>query len=236
MTTIVTFLLDRSGSMGSIKDATIEAFNAYLDELKKGEDITLSLLQFDTVALDTTFKNKPIAEVTGLNSENFLPRGGTPLIDASVKTIKAVEKSVAEKPGSKVVICFQTDGEENSSREHTWAELQDLIKEKTALGWEFNFLGAGIDAYKQASAMGLGAAQTMSYDSTDRARTRAAFSARGAATMMFASGARADMSYTSDEKRAAGDRFAKDLDLGGADLSKPLPKVAKKAIVDAPDL
>ncbi len=232
--TIVTFLLDRSGSMASVKDATIEAFNAYLDELKKGENITFSLLQFDTVSLDTTFKNQPVGEVTGLTHDNFLPRGGTPLIDASVKTIRAVEKAVAEKPGSKVVICFQTDGQENSSREHSWSELQDLIKEKTALGWEFNFLGAGIDAYAQSSMMGLGAAQTMSYDSTDRVRTRVAFASRGEATMMFASGARADMSYTSAEKRAAGDKF--DPDLKGIATGQVRKPEVKKAIVDAPNL
>lgn len=233
MTTVVTFLLDRSGSMASVKDATIEAFNAYLDALRKGEDIIFSLIQFDTVSIDTTFKNQPAGSVPALTHDNFVPRGGTPLIDASVKTIRAVEKKVAETPGAKVVICFQTDGEENSSREHTWSELQDLIKEKTALGWEFNFLGAGIDAYKQSSRMGLGVAHTMSYDSSSRVATRAAFAARGEATTLYASGARNDMVFGAAEKRAAGDRFAPELQGGKLTPRKP---ESKKVIVDAPDL
>lgn len=234
MTTIVTFLLDRSGSMASVKDATIEAFNAYLDAMRTAPDITFSLIQFDTVSVDTTFKNLPIANVPMLTHDNFVPRGGTPLIDASVKTIKAVEAKVAETPGAKVVICFQTDGQENSSREHTWSELQDLIKEKTALGWEFNFLGAGIDAYKQSSLMGLGASHTMSYDHTSRETTRAAFSARGAATAQYASGSLDSMVFGAAEKRAAGDRFAPEL-RGGTLKPAPKPEV-KKSIVDAPDL
>ena len=47
-TTLVTFLLDRTGSMQSIKDDTIGAFNAYLETLKKkGGGIEFSFLQFD---------------------------------------------------------------------------------------------------------------------------------------------------------------------------------------------
>jgi hypothetical protein len=33
-----------------------------------------------------------------------------------------------------VVICIQTDGQENSSTEHSWNELNALVKEKAALG------------------------------------------------------------------------------------------------------
>lgn len=233
MTTIVTFLLDRSGSMASVKDATIEAFNAYVDELRKGDDILLSLIQFDTVGIETTFKNIPPKDAPPLSNENFVPRGGTPLIDASVKTIKAVEAKVAETTDAKVVICFQTDGQENSSREHTWAELQDLIKAKTALGWEFNFLGAGIDAYHQASYMGLGASHTMSYDSTSRVATRAAFASRGEATRGFAAGLRNDMVFGAAEKMAAGDKYAPELKRA---TSPAAAQTAKPSIVDAPDL
>ncbi len=54
-----------------------------------------------------------------------------------------------------MVICIQTDGLENASTEHTWAELNLLIKEKAKLGWQFNFMGAGIDAYEQGRQMGI---------------------------------------------------------------------------------
>ena len=51
--TLVTFLLDRTGSMEAIRDDTIGGFNAYLDGLKgNGEaEIDFTLVQFDSIAI-----------------------------------------------------------------------------------------------------------------------------------------------------------------------------------------
>jgi hypothetical protein len=225
-TTLVTFLLDRSGSMGLIRDDTIGAFNTYLDGLKKDPGIRFSFLQFDSVSIDTLQKNIPIEQAPPLNHETFEPRGTTPLIDACVKTVRAVEDALKRhdhKP--KVVVCFQTDGQENASREHSWEELTDLVKEKIAEGWQFNFMGASIDAYSQASQMGLSAAQTMSYDSRSREASRASFEASAANTVAFARGISASTSYSIDQKRASGDRFDP-----GLKMAKKVE--SKKAIVD----
>jgi hypothetical protein len=48
--TIVSFLLDRTGSMEAIKDETIGGFNAYLDalEAEAGDLVVFTLLQFDS--------------------------------------------------------------------------------------------------------------------------------------------------------------------------------------------
>jgi hypothetical protein len=207
--TLVTFLLDRTGSMQSIKDDTIGAFNAYLEGLQRsGEAICFSLLQFDSMSIDTLAKNLPVAEVAPLDGDSFQPRASTPLIDAAVKTIKAVEEALAKRKGTpKVVVCIQTDGLENASVEHSWADLNALIKDKVGQGWQFNFMGAGIDAYQQGARMGIAAESTLSY-SKDRMRTHAAFAARAAATAAYASGARTDMSFSPAEKAAAGDQFA----------------------------
>lgn len=216
-TTLVTFLLDRSGSMGACKPATIEAFNAYLDGLKNGDasdGILFSFLQFDSMSLDKLYVAEPVAKVDNLTTATFVPRGGTPLIDACVKTIRAVEGALTKRDDNpKVVVCFQTDGEENESRQHSWEELNALIKEKTEAGWQFNFMGAGINAYDHAQKMGVGAAQTMSYDHTNLGATRAAFTASSANTMAFASGDSADTSYTMAQRHSAGDAYAAGLDL-----------------------
>lgn len=219
--TYVAFLLDRSGSMGSIREATIEAFNAYLDGLKtSGEDYIFSFLQFDSMSIDTLVKNAAITDVPELTAETFVPRGSTPLIDACFKTIKGVEEALSRRDDKpKVVICFQTDGQENCSRQHTMAALNGLIKEKSALGWQFNFMGASIDAYQQATAMGLGAVNTMSYDSSNLAATRSAFGASAAATARFSSGMTMTSGYTPEEKRASGDVF--DPDLTQPEANKP---------------
>jgi uncharacterized protein YegL len=229
--TIVAFVLDKSGSMEAIKDSTIEAFNAYVEGLRKDpEGIRFSLIQFDSFGVETTWKNEPVANVPGLDGTTYVPRGGTPLIDASFKTIKAVERKVAEfADPPKVVICIQTDGEENASREHTWDDLNALIKEKLAAGWQFNFMGAGIDAYTQGARMGLSAAQTMSYDAASPMAARQAFAANAENTQRYKRGLSESTGYSAAQKTAAGDRFAplQAPDLGGpaqSDPAKPVPK------------
>jgi hypothetical protein len=205
--TLVTFLLDRTGSMESIRDDTIGAFNTYLDALKTGDEIYFTLLQFDSMSVDKVHVTQPVADIPKLTRETFVPRASTPLIDASYKTIKAVEKSVAANPATKVVICIQTDGHENASTEHSWEELNALIKEKSEAGWQFNFMGASIDAYVQASRMGISQDQTLSYDSKDRAAAGAAFEATAKNTVLYALGGSAGTGYTRAQKSAAKDKY-----------------------------
>lgn len=205
---LVTFLLDRSSSMGAIRDATIEAFNGYLGTLKEGnsDGIEFTFLQFDSVSLDKLYVAAPVKTVPDLTRQTFEPRGGTPLIDAAVKTINATAKALAERPGStKVVVCIQTDGEENQSTEYTWQDLNALIKAKTAEGWQFNFMGAGIDAYAQGAKMGISAGQTMSYNSADLQATKSAFRASAQNTRGFASGAMQSTAYLSTQRMASGE-------------------------------
>lgn len=206
--TLVTFLLDRTGSMNSVKAGTIEALNAYLEGLQSDpKGIKFSFVQFDSQGLDKVHVSVPVGEALKLTDATYQPRAATPLIDAAFKTIKAVEASESAK-GSKIVICIQTDGEENSSTAHTWAELHALIKEKTALGWQFNFLGCGIDAYAQGQQMGIAAMNTMSYDRNDLGATRAAFTASASNTRAFASGMAESTSYSMGQRSMAKDAFA----------------------------
>ena len=205
--TLVTFLLDRTGSMESIRDDTIGAFNTYLEALKTGDEIYFTLLQFDSIGVDKVHVNEPVADIPKLTRETFVPRAWTPLIDASYKTIKAVEKSVAANPATKVVICIQTDGYENASTEHSWEELNALIKEKIEASWQFNFMGASIDSYVQASRMGIAQDQTLSYDSKDRAAAAAAFDATAKNTVLYSIGALSGTAYSRAQKRAAKDKY-----------------------------
>lgn len=231
--TLVTFLLDKSGSMGPIKADTIGAFNIYLDELKANpEGLVFSFLQFDTNSTDVICRNVPVKDVKALNEDNYRPNGGTPLIDAVFKTIKAVEKSVAERSEApKVVICFQTDGQENASVEHSWNDLQALIKEKTALGWQFNFMGCGIDAYAQGAKMGISAINAMSYDRHSPGATRSAFASTARNTAMFASGRVGSTAYSGAQRVEARDKHAP-IDLLTQPAVAPIEPSKPKPIVD----
>lgn len=211
--TLVTLLLDRSGSMQALKQDTIGAINAWLgtlrESIKDGADMRFSLVQFDSaygggLDLEKTYVAKPIAEVPDLTDGDFQPRGGTPLIDAAIATILAIADSLEGRSDVGVVLAIQTDGEENQSKA-PWRDLKALVEEKTAAGWEILFMGAGIDAYCQGAQMGISDAKTMSYG-TDGAQTRAAFAATAENTLRFAMSASASMDYTPEQKVAAGDR------------------------------
>jgi hypothetical protein len=228
-TTLVTFLLDRTGSMESIKDDTIGAFNAYLSTLKKDPaGIEFSFLQFDSIAIDKVCVNRPVAEVAPLTDETFQPRASTPLIDAAYATIEAVGEAIGKRGiDPQVVICIQTDGQENASTAHTWDELNLLIKEKSKLGWQFNFMGAGIDAYQQARRMGIADAATVSYDKTSARASMRAFQASAENTIRFAKMEAMDMSFSARQKEEAGDAYVDLPDAPDTDASDVPPLVEK---------
>jgi hypothetical protein len=210
--TLVTFVLDRSSSMTSCWDSTIEAFNGYVDGLRSTPLIDFTLVQFDYNAhamdLNKVCVATPIKEAPTLSRENYVPRGSTPLIDAAYTVIKAVGTSLESKPkDTKVVICIQTDGQENASHSYNWEQLAALVKEKQALGWQFNFMGAGIDAYQQGRAMGIAPQSTVSYDHTNLQATRSVFAGRAQSHSMYASGLSAGTTFSASEKLAAGDKY-----------------------------
>ena len=98
--TIVSFLLDRTGSMEAIKSETIGGFNAYLDALERdaGDLVAFTLLQFDSQSTDILHSGAKLSEVDRLTPATYQPRAYTPLIDACVKTIKATEETIARRP------------------------------------------------------------------------------------------------------------------------------------------
>jgi hypothetical protein len=73
------------------------------------------------------------------------------------------------------VVAILTDGQENASREFDHTQVQKLIKERTAAGWDFWFLGANIDVAKVARNIGVDADRALAFTSSPEG-TRGAFS------------------------------------------------------------
>ena len=218
--TLVTLLLDRSGSMQSVRDDTVGAINAWLGELRQTEgEMRFSLVLFDdhhgAMELQKLHVAAPIKEVPDLRPDQFQPRGSTPLIDAACSTIRAVRESLEGREDVKVIFAIQTDGQENASRENGWEGLRALIAECEKAGWQFTFMGCGIDAYGQGARMGIRRENTISYGA-DQAATVAAFAATAENTRLYASGIRADTSYTRAQKLRSGDRFDPEAPEGAA--------------------
>jgi hypothetical protein len=238
--TLVTFLLDETGSMESIKDDTIGGFNSYLSTLKtSGTPIDFTLIKFDSRRIEKVCVAVPVDQVKELDARTYQPGASTPLIDAAYKTINAVEKSLnGNKP--KVIVCIQTDGHENASTEHTWEGLNALIKDKTAAGWQFNFLGTGIDGYDTGARMGVAAMNTMSTGRSAQ-HVRASYAAVADSALAYAKGQASSTKISMAARAASGDQyFDKVPGLGSATSPEPTqadppvqpPKPRPKAVDD----
>lgn len=188
-TVLVTFVLDRSGSMVSCWDATITGFNEFKNDQARQPGRTLfSLTTFNT-EVNVEHKVTDVGEIPDLDRHSYHPDGMTALYDAVAYTIRNLESKLAgmqEKPTRNLFV-IMTDGEENSSKEWTRDTLFDLIKEKEAAGWDFVYLGANQDAYAVASSIGVAAGNTSGYVA-DAAGTQAAFASVMTSTRSYRSG------------------------------------------------
>jgi hypothetical protein len=157
--TEIIFLLDRSGSMAGLESDTIGGFNGFIEKQNKLEGKAL----VTAVLFDDRYEvlwNGADAGSVRLTDKEYNVRGCTALLDAVGKTILNVglrlsETNENERPG-KVIFVITTDGLENSSREFTYEKIRELIKhQQEKYGWEFIFLGANIDAVKEADSIGI---------------------------------------------------------------------------------
>lgn len=158
--TLIVTVLDRSGSMASLRTDMQGGFDSFVAKQKAlpGECL-VSLYQFDD-QYDVVYEMRPIALVPKLSLE---PRGGTALLDAVSRTIGHVGSQLRalperERPAA-VIVMIITDGHENASREATYALVASQVATQTqAYHWQFVYLGADANALDEARGMGIRAA------------------------------------------------------------------------------
>lgn len=165
----IAVVMDRSGSMASIKDDVIGGFNTFLKEQKSAPgDVTFTLVLFDNEFL-TPYYAVDIQKVPDLNQFNYTPRGSTALYDAVGRTIDEIGKRLdkhSEKP-DKVIVAILTDGEENSSSKYTRDQVASMIKhQESKYAWEFVFLAANQDAFQTGASLNIKACNTANFAAT----------------------------------------------------------------------
>ena len=203
--THIAVLLDRSGSMGAVKDETISGFNYFLKEQKAvGDNAFFTLVQFDSESTDVVHEARPVRDVPDLNQDTYQPRGGTPLLDALGATINSTGKTLAAIPEAnrpdKVVFVVITDGEENASHKFTKIQVKEMIDHQTAkYNWQFVYLGANQDAFAEAGAVGISMANAADF-AADRMPVACAVTSHNVAQYRRTSRA-ASLRY-SDKQRA----------------------------------
>lgn len=152
-------LLDRSGSMENCRDSTIDAVNEYIMGLRRSDtvDARLTLTTFDSQGIDCLQHAEPARSFMEVSRQTFVPRAMTPLLDAIGHAVAAIDL-VTPRPEEKISLVILTDGLENASKEHTLESVRALLKDRQDnKGWLVTFLAAEIDAFAQASAIGVDA-------------------------------------------------------------------------------
>lgn len=202
------FLLDRSGSMQSIRDDTVGGFDAFIAEQRglPGE-CRVTLAQFDD-RYEVVYSERPIRDVPSLELQ---PRGMTALLDAIGRLVTDAGARLAALPESDrpatVIVGIMTDGQENASKEWTHPAVRSLIQQQTeAYSWEFLYLGADQDAIEVGAGLGVPAARSMTYS---RGSTQAAMASTSAMVGRLraarsSGAATADVGYSAQEREASG--------------------------------
>ncbi len=202
--TDINIVLDRSGSMESVKSDTIGGFNSFLSQQKSVDgEATITLVQFDDI-YETVYKAVPLSDAKSLNNDTFVPRGMTALLDAIGRTILEAGNRLAslneDQRPDKVIFVILTDGQENSSREYDKHRINEMIQhQRDVYKWEFIFLGANQDAISTADSMGIAQANALTY-AANAVGTQKAFDAVARNIVAYRQNIAPSASFSDDDR------------------------------------
>jgi len=198
--TEIVAIVDRSGSMRSIAADMEGGYTQFIEsQAKLPGECRVTLVTFDSKSIDKVFDNVPAAEATKFELH---ARSYTPLLDAIGTTIVSVGERYAaiaesERP-EKVVVLIITDGKENASKEYTRKQVADLITHQTEVyKWEFIYLGANVDAFAEANALGIALSNAAAYV-PDAAGVGSTFDVLRSATERYRGGG--SLAFVADER------------------------------------
>lgn len=210
--TEIIVVLDRSGSMESVRSSTIEGVNSFITEQQRAPgEARWTLVQFDH-EYSVMDSSVPIANAELLNNDRFFPRGWTALYGAIGTAIEDAGRRFdampeSAKPG-KVVLVIVTDGQENSSQKYEWSKrftresVRSLVEQqKSQWGWEVVYIGANQDAVLNATSLGISPNNAMNYTANDIG-TQSMYAAVSRNTVSLRSGTAKSMAFSQEQHKA----------------------------------
>lgn len=166
-------ILDRSGSMSSCIEQTVDGVNRQIRRIRKiaerfpDQELITSLTLFNNKISKVWTRVEPglLREIT---YPDYRTEGTTALLDAVGTTVREMQKSVGpelEAGEASAVIVIITDGYENASVQFTHEQVAGLIKELESTGkWTFSYIGATLDAVEVAGALNIKRGNAMFYN------------------------------------------------------------------------
>lgn len=178
-------ILDKSGSMNSIREATVGGVNETIGGVKsvakknaEEQEHFFSLFQFCGCEKTFVKHNIPADEAELITMNDFVPCCNTPLYDAIGIACNKLEHEIENEGNALVQVTIITDGYENSSTEYRANDVKSLIERLRRKGWTFAYMGANHDVKEVGELLSI--RNTMSFNA-DVEGTRHAFAVQRAA-------------------------------------------------------
>lgn len=147
----IVVIMDRSGSMSSVRNEAIGGFNNFLaNQQALPGAANLTVVQFDD-QYEVPVDGVKLKDVKPFTEDDFVPRGWTAMNDAIGRALT----QLLTKDPKKAIVCIITDGAENASKEFNYAKVKELIAQAEAKEWEIVFLASGIDAQATSANLGM---------------------------------------------------------------------------------
>ncbi|WP_455621275.1 hypothetical protein [Parabacteroides sp.] len=163
-------ILDRSGSMSSIRQAAVDSFNETLAGIRKAQqkfadtqEHFISLVTFCSCEMRNVLDKTPICEAHPLRLKDYEPCCCTPLYDAMGFTFTNICKYVKPLKDAVVVVTIITDGMENASREYTGSSIKRFVETLRTEGWTFTYMGANQNSVEAAMEMAIHNTRNFAY-------------------------------------------------------------------------
>lgn len=171
-------ILDKSGSMSSIRQAAFDGCNEVLGGIKAAaekhaetQEHFVSLMLFDSDSMPYILDMVPAQDLQLMKPEQFIPCACTPLLDAIGMSVTRLENKVKKHERAIASVTIITDGYENASQEFTLQQIKQLIERlKETEGWNFAYMGANQDVTKVCAELNIDVQNAREFE----------FSARGA--------------------------------------------------------
>jgi len=152
---ITLLIIDESGSMAGLRNATIESFNGMVGSILTDAKEIPNLVQHMNVY---TFEGSTITGTAITKLENIIH--AEKISDDTIK----------------VSVAIFTDGAENSSREYSLQEIQRMITRLKIKGWEFSYFGTEHSVEEMATQLHMDKVQRFQKTKSGLKETMASYS------------------------------------------------------------